>query len=178
MNSLCDMSVFIQIASKNVCAMPKSIYNMNNFTYHVPYFITVICKLMCDNLFITCAKIALSFSLSSSVASSFYFFISRFLSGTGQFTFWFLVTVIIYWFFIDMTLACDPTFIKKVPFMNELNIDGTEFHIHGTEFHKSLLYFLCQKITQERAKIRFSWFLFYKSHCCKRQKMKKSMSNR
>ena len=76
-----------------------------------------------------------------------------------------------------MTLACDPTFTNKVPFMNELNIDGTEFHIHGTEFHKSLLYFLCQKITQEGAKIRFSWFLFYKSHCCKHQKMKKSMSN-
>ena len=29
-NSICHMSIVIHVASKNVCAMPKSIYNMGN----------------------------------------------------------------------------------------------------------------------------------------------------
>ena len=29
-NSICHMSIFIHVASENVCAMPKSIYNMGN----------------------------------------------------------------------------------------------------------------------------------------------------
>ena len=41
-NYLCHMLILIHVASKNVWAMPKSIYNMGNFTCHV------ICNFMCD----------------------------------------------------------------------------------------------------------------------------------
>ena len=41
------MSIFIHVASENVCAMPKSIYNMGNCICHMPAFITVMCKFMC-----------------------------------------------------------------------------------------------------------------------------------
>ena len=47
MNSICQMSIFIHVASENVCAMPKSIYNMGNCICHMPAFITVMCKFMC-----------------------------------------------------------------------------------------------------------------------------------
>ena len=46
-NSICHMSIFIHVASENVCAMPKSIYNMGNCICHMPAFITVMCKFMC-----------------------------------------------------------------------------------------------------------------------------------
>ena len=35
------MSIFIHVASKNVCAMPKSIYNMGDFTGDMPGFVAV-----------------------------------------------------------------------------------------------------------------------------------------
>ena len=48
MNSICHMSIFIHVASENVCAMPKSIYNMGNCICHMLTFIYVMCKFMCD----------------------------------------------------------------------------------------------------------------------------------
>ena len=44
-NSLCHTSMFIHVGSENVCAMPKSIYNMCNF-----------CLInICANSFVTCS---------------------------------------------------------------------------------------------------------------------------
>ena len=47
-NSICHMSIFIHVASENVCAMPKSIYNMGNCTCHMLTFINVMSKFKHD----------------------------------------------------------------------------------------------------------------------------------
>ena len=41
-NPICYMSIFIHVAFKNVCAMPKSIYNMGNCICHMLTFVNVI----------------------------------------------------------------------------------------------------------------------------------------
>ena len=46
-NCLSDMSISIQVASEFFC-MPKSIYNMLNFTCHMLHFINGMHNLMCD----------------------------------------------------------------------------------------------------------------------------------
>ena len=48
------MSIFIHVASENVCAMPKSIYNMGNCICHMLTFINVVCKFMCDMRYLIC----------------------------------------------------------------------------------------------------------------------------
>ena len=48
---LCAMSVFICVASENGCAMLKSIYNMGNFTCHMPNFINVVCGILICTIF-------------------------------------------------------------------------------------------------------------------------------
>ena len=59
-NSLCQMSIFIHVASKNVCAMPKSIYNMGQCICQMLNFIYVMCKFMyglrysCSVVYTTC----------------------------------------------------------------------------------------------------------------------------
>ena len=42
------MSIFIHVASENVCAMPKSIYNMGNCICHMLTFINVMSKFKHD----------------------------------------------------------------------------------------------------------------------------------
>ena len=59
-NFLCDtcMSIFIHVASRNLCTMPKSIYNMGKFTYHMLNFINVMRKFMCDMRYLTHTTLA------------------------------------------------------------------------------------------------------------------------
>ena len=44
---ICDMSIFIHVASNNVRAMLKSIYNTGNFTCDMPNLINDMCKFIC-----------------------------------------------------------------------------------------------------------------------------------
>ena len=55
-NSICHMPIFIYVASKNVCVMPKSISNMGNFICHTLTFINFMCKFMCDMRYLICCK--------------------------------------------------------------------------------------------------------------------------
>ena len=55
-SSLCDMSVFIHVAFENVFTEPVSIYNMGIFTWHMPNFMNVMCKLISDMLHLLCAN--------------------------------------------------------------------------------------------------------------------------
>ena len=66
-NSICHMSIFIHIASENVCAMPKSIYNMGNCICHMLTFIYVMCRFMCDMRYLICCMFSFICNVSWSI---------------------------------------------------------------------------------------------------------------
>ena len=53
-NSLCQMLIFIHVASENVCAMSKSIYNTGSFICIMLNFIDTMYKLICDMQYLIC----------------------------------------------------------------------------------------------------------------------------
>ena len=66
-NSICHISMFIHVASENVCALPKSIYNMGNCVCHIPTFINIMCKFMCDLRYLICCMYSFTYNVSWSI---------------------------------------------------------------------------------------------------------------
>ena len=61
------MSIFIHVSFENVCAMPKSIYNMGNCVCHMLTFINVMCKSMCDMRCLICCMFSSICNMSRSI---------------------------------------------------------------------------------------------------------------